>query len=195
MTHKTKALDITIEMYTNKVAFNVISSTTNPIVIGLSWLILHKPQVDRYTKNLHFNLPQKITSNCEKPTSKNIISEGKDYHLDKSCTKSFECNKCLGSTQDVKSSKVLFVGTRAFVQVAKKGKTFLIYVLPTSDVEPPRHEIPSQYKEFKDMFEKKNVDTLPEHRPYDYTIDLGKGTQLPFGLIYNLSQNKLCSSL
>jgi hypothetical protein len=45
------------------------------------------------------------------------------------------------------------------------------------------------------MFEKKNVDTLPEHRPYDYTIDLGKGTQLPFGLIYNLSQNKLCSSL
>ncbi len=48
-----------------------------------------------------------------------------------------------------------------FMQVAKKGKTFLIYVLATSNVELPHHEIPSQYKEFKDMFEKKNIDILP----------------------------------
>jgi len=41
MMHETKALDITIEMHINKVAFNVISSPINPIVIGLSWLILH----------------------------------------------------------------------------------------------------------------------------------------------------------
>jgi hypothetical protein len=41
MTHETKALDIIIETHTNKVAFNVISSSTNPIVLGLSWFILH----------------------------------------------------------------------------------------------------------------------------------------------------------
>jgi hypothetical protein len=41
------------------------------------------------------------------------------------------------------------------------------------------------------MFEKKNVITLPEHRPYDCTIDLEEGAQLPFGPIYNLSQNKI----
>jgi hypothetical protein len=41
MMHETKALDITIKTHINKVAFNVISSPTNPIVIGLSWLILH----------------------------------------------------------------------------------------------------------------------------------------------------------
>jgi hypothetical protein len=29
------------------------------------------------------------------------------------------------------------------MQVAKKGKTFLIYILPTSNVESPHHEIPS----------------------------------------------------
>ena len=29
-----------------------------------------------------------------------------------------------------------------------------------------------QYGEFKDVFEKKNVDMLPEHRPYD--LDLHK---------------------
>ncbi len=46
MMHETKALNIIIEMHTSKVTFNVISSLTNPIVIGLSWLILHNPRVD-----------------------------------------------------------------------------------------------------------------------------------------------------
>jgi hypothetical protein len=40
------------------------------------------------------------------------------------------------------------------------------------------------------VFEKKNVDTLLEHQPYDSMIDLEKGVQLPFGSIYNLSQNE-----
>jgi hypothetical protein len=29
-----------------------------------------------------------------------------------------------------------------------------------------------QYYNFKDVFEKKNVDILPEHRPYDCAIEL-----------------------
>jgi len=40
----------------NKVAFNDISSPTNLIVIGLSWLILHNPRVDWHTKSLHFDV-------------------------------------------------------------------------------------------------------------------------------------------
>jgi hypothetical protein len=87
------------------VAFNVISSSTNPIVIGLSWFILHNPWVDWCIKNLYFDVSQKITSKCEKPTSKNIISEGEDYHLDNSCIKFSKCDKYLGNAQDVKSSK------------------------------------------------------------------------------------------
>ncbi len=40
------------------------------------------------------------------------------------------------------------------------------------------------------MFERKNVDILPEHQPYDYAIDL-EGVEPPFGPIYNLSQDEL----
>jgi hypothetical protein len=86
---------------------------------------------------------------------------------------------------------VLFVGVKAFMQVAKKGDVFLMYVLPSLDVEPWPHKILSQYKKFKDVFKKKNAYTLPKHRPYDYTIDLEERAQPPFGPIYNLSQDKL----
>ncbi len=67
----------------------------------------------------------------------------------------------------------------------------MTYVLFTLDVKSPCHEIPSQYKEIKDVFEKKNVETLPKHYPYDCIINLEEGTQFPFELIYNLSQDEL----
>jgi hypothetical protein len=43
------------------------------------------------------------------------------------------------------------------------------------------------------MFEKKNANTLPKHRTYDYTIDIEEKMQPPFGPIYKLSQNKLAN--
>ncbi len=49
----------------------------------------------------------------------------------------------------------------------------------------------SQYQEFKDVFEKKNANSLPKHPPYNYTIDLEEGAQPPFEAIYNFSQDKL----
>jgi hypothetical protein len=113
--------------------------------------------MDWRTKSFHIDVPHKVTSKCKKPTSKNIINEGKNYHLDKSCTKFFECDKYLGSAQDVKILKALFIVARAFMQAAKKGDAFLIYALLASDVELPHHEIFSQYNEFKDVFERKTL--------------------------------------
>jgi hypothetical protein len=43
------------------------------------------------------------------------------------------------------------------------------------------------------VFEKKNADTLPQHRPYDCGIELQEGVQPPFGPIYSLSQNELAT--
>jgi hypothetical protein len=42
-----------------------------------------------------------------------------------------------------------------------------------------------------DVYERMNANTLPEHQPYDCTIDLEKGVQPPFGPIYNLPQDEL----
>jgi hypothetical protein len=47
----------------------------------------------------------------------------------------------------------------------------------------------SKYEDFGDVFEKKNVDRLPKHRPYDCLIDL-RGVSPPFGPIYGLSKPK-----
>jgi hypothetical protein len=47
----------------------------------------------------------------------------------------------LNGTRKPWCSKPLFIGTKAFVKVAMRGDGFLIYVLPSPDVEPHPHEI------------------------------------------------------
>jgi hypothetical protein len=44
--------------------------------------------------------------------------------------------------------------------------------------------VPSKYREFSDVFEKRNADRLPEYRLYDCPIDLLDGGCPPFGPIY-----------
>ena len=52
-------------------------------------------------------------------------------------------------------------------------------------------KLPTQYEDFIDIFEKKKVHLLPNHRVYDYASDLQSEAQPLFGSIYNLSRNEL----
>jgi hypothetical protein len=56
VTHEIKALNVAIGFHISKVIFNVISSLKNIVIIRLSWLALHNPQVDWCTRNFHFEL-------------------------------------------------------------------------------------------------------------------------------------------
>ena len=85
----------------------------------------------------------------------------------------------------------LMVGVRTFMKIAKKGTLFAIYATPTCELALKTNGFPIQYEEFKDVFEKKNVDTLSQHHPYDCAIELQEGAQPLFGPIYGLSQNEL----
>ncbi len=68
--HETKALTVTIGSHNSKVDFNGISSSTNPIIIRLSWFIFHNPRMDWNTESLHFELVNETTTKYEVfPTS------------------------------------------------------------------------------------------------------------------------------
>jgi hypothetical protein len=155
ITHETKALDVTIGSHTNKVVFNVISSPKNLVIIGLSWLALHNPQVDWHMTSLHFETPR---------------HKALEYETLINNMQNLKQKENLDGTKKPRCPKLLFLGAKAFMKVVKKGDAFLIYALPSPDVESCAHEIPFQYHEFKDAFEKKNAYTLPKHRPYDYTL-------------------------
>ncbi|KAL0151536.1 hypothetical protein M9458_053188 [Cirrhinus mrigala] len=51
----------------------------------------------------------------------------------------------------------------------------------------PPPEIPAEYMAFQDVFSKQAATLPPPHRPWDCTIDLLPGAQLPKGRVYPLS--------
>ena len=61
----------------------------------------------------------------------------------------------------------------------------------SQNVSIPVTNLPARYSDFSDVFEKRNVDRLPAHRPYDCPIELQEGTHPPFGPIYGLSDPEL----
>lgn len=58
------------------------------------------------------------------------------------------------------------------MRATKAGTMFVAYTNSSSESKKTTSTIPEQYKEFRDVFKKKNADILPEHRPYDCAIDL-----------------------
>jgi hypothetical protein len=49
----------------------------------------------------------------------------------------------------------------------------------------------TKYQNYKNVFEKENVNILPQQWPYNCAIALQESMQPPFGPIYNLPQNEL----
>ena len=137
--------------------FNIIKIPWCPVILGLSWL-------DRYNSLIDWKL-RKVTF----PTNSLKVESAKTMSRNKS----------------------LFIGARVFMKEAKQNTPLVIFTTPTQkdaaptrkDATPTREDatptlvIPKQYEEFKDVFEKKNADMLPKHRPYDYAIDLHEGMQ------------------
>ncbi len=164
VTHETIPLDVLLDNHSSRVTFNIIKTPSNPVILGLSWLEKYNPHIDWVARKLEF-----CTIECahEDPSRKPQKSH------------------------KARLRKPLVIGARAFMRAAKKGTPFVIYATPTSEAATTSTTIPEEYKDFQDVFEKKNADILPEHRPYDCAIDLQDGAQPPFGPIYNLSQNEL----
>jgi hypothetical protein len=51
--------------------------------------------------------------------------------------------------------------------------------------------IPPEYHDLKEVFSKTKAQAMAEHSLHDLMIDLMKGKEPPWGLIYNLSVNEL----
>jgi hypothetical protein len=62
-----------------------------------------------------------------------------------------------------------------------KNVAFALYATPIgTSKETGVQEIPIQFHNFKDVFEKKNAHILSEHHLYDCAIELQDGAQPPF---------------
>ena len=87
----------------------------------------------------------------------------------------------------MKSHNILTISLHQLREEGRKEDMFLFGVLvtPSSTSQESKTQLPKKYIEFSDVFDKVKANTLPEHRPYDCSIDLQPGKEPPWGPIYN----------
>jgi hypothetical protein len=140
VTHETKPLDIILEGHRSTIVFNIISSPSNLLVLGLSWLEKINPDIDWEKRKLTYRT---IASHVSSRHPRNVPNPY-PYQVQGSAVK-----------------VSLMVGARAFMRAAKNGNMFAIYAIPTSQPVQEPTKLPAEYEEYRDVFEKKNADTLP----------------------------------
>ena len=95
---------------------------------------------------------------------------------------------------------IAIIGATAFLCVSKllDSSNFEL-CLCSSDIQanstkfvkaPDLSNVPSKYHKFTDVFSKTKAEVLTSHYPYDFKINLEKGTQPSVDPIYSLSASK-----
>jgi hypothetical protein len=69
--------------------------------------------------------------------------------------------------------------------------SYIASVNPDPAKVDPTTIIPERFQQYIKVLGKELIDKLPDHKPYDYTIDLKDGEQLPWGLMYPLNEIEL----
>ena len=172
ITEGTTPLQLMVGSHSEVITFCLISSPRHPIILGLSWLETHNPMVDWRMRCIDFtNRDGKANSSSEANNSWAGSLEA-DQGANRSSEATDSWTGSLVTDQGASSSEAIHA-IRVPLEVGSSTS------------------IPLKYREFSDVFEKKNADRLPEHRSYDCPIDLLDGASPPFGPIYGLSEPEL----
>jgi hypothetical protein len=159
--YESTPLNIILEWHYSIIAFNVIKLPSNPIILGLSWLDKYNPAIDWKTWRLAFqpNIASIQESDYRETSSTLEHQQFKSHHKEIS-----------------KIQVPIVVEARAFMRAIKKETMFAIYAIPIIESVKGPEALPTRYKEYSDVFEKKNVDMFPQYRLYDCAIDFQEGT-------------------
>jgi hypothetical protein len=142
---------LTIDSYVCKVAFNVIKSPNNFIILGQNWLEFYNPKIDWKGRKLifeygHSTIEQATFESCSQGKNQKIINLRKEVKVRKNQSKF-----------GIKGIRPLIVGARAFLRATKEGTSFAIYATPIKEDCKSSVKLPTQYEDFIDIFEKKKL--------------------------------------
>jgi hypothetical protein len=80
VTYESKLLDISLDNCLYKVAFNIIKTPNNPIILGQFFLEVYNPKIDWQKKELRFS---KTCNIVEMPLKSELQDKGKLYFFEK----------------------------------------------------------------------------------------------------------------
>jgi len=162
ITHRTQNLNVYVNnVHSEQLSFNIIESPNHSIVLGAPWLEKHDPSISWSKRQVSFDSKQCIESCKSIPKPVSMVIQK-------------NINTETGLDDEDKKMIIQFMT-----------------IMTTKTAKSELETLPEELKEFADVFSKQNADILPEHRPYDHSIELIDNQQPPWGPIYSFSEDEL----
>ena len=135
------------------------------IIIRHSWLMHHNPEVDWANQKVTFSrYPPQCKKPCKKPTTPDTTSDEDDLQLGDAIYAAFMSEEW--ATVQIRAT------TTPSQQLAEQAHA-------GNDQRTFAEMVPEAYHDFDDVFSKDAFNTLPPQKPWDHTIDLIPGADLP----------------
>uniref|UniRef100_A0A8C5PUW8 ribonuclease H n=1 Tax=Leptobrachium leishanense TaxID=445787 RepID=A0A8C5PUW8_9ANUR len=94
-------------------------------------------------------------------------------------------------TIDWETGKFIFSSTTCRKTCLQPSTGVLFSILDKNMIPMNNTSLPAVYQQYADVFNEKEAEKLPPHRPYDCPIELLTGAPIPYGHIYPLSEPEL----
>jgi len=165
--HEVRSTRMEINGHQERIDLDCLELATHDVILGLTWLRKHNPQIDWIAQTLSL-------ANC------NCTRSSKPTHQQRPMVDEKTINN-IATTKTRPQRAVASTDTkRPLDQSESKARTSA----------PP--VIPKEYKEWEHLFQEDvSATALPKHQPWDHEIILQEGKQPTFGPIYGLSEKEL----
>ena len=168
--------------------FYLLNRTHSPIILGLDWLQYYNPTIDWIKLKLTLKSTPKYPSNCTSKYSNYTKSK-----IIETIPEELEDSENTIKNNHSTAIKYLISSTRNYT--IPPGNIFDNPAKITDDKIPDedivRQQLPKEYRKYATVFSKAKSELLPEHRPYDISIDIQADKTVPWGPIYPLSVPEL----
>jgi len=164
-----------VELVTGKhreiITLDIASIGKHPVILGLPWLHIHNPSIDWSSGRILFSSLFCSTSCLTSPPDVASLPHGRPVWPKP-------------SVEEVEDEDGDLIGVSHSYPMAE--------ILATNEDTSPRDHVPAHYRDFADVFSKKESERLPPHRSYDCRIDLKPGEPLPKpGTVYPMNPSEL----
>jgi hypothetical protein len=179
------------------------------VVLGLNWLKQYNPVINWRSGHISFEPTRTIPRNLN-PVQESNSTLLETKHASES-TLTIGSNTSSTSEKNnpvINNSTITGVNQKTFLRAAqvKDSQTYMVLVRKKpSEVQMAQgatsnvsnfyatniSNVPKEYSDFTDVFDKKEAEALPQHQSYDHAIPLEEGTSPPMGPIYSLSKSEL----